>query len=115
MTERQQLDLAIETIKRLTVNLSGSMTPHRVDQLRHEAQDVLTQLGHRPPQFSESYRPHSLLTLKEAAQQLGLSATTLRIQIRNQKLTALKLGRDWFVFDRDVQTYRELHGRAHAG
>jgi len=47
-----------------------------------------------------------MLTLTEAAQSLGLSPITLRIQIRNGKLKARKLGRDWIVTQREVERYR---------
>jgi len=47
-----------------------------------------------------------MLTLTEAAGLLGLSPTTLRIQIRNGKLKARKLGRDWIVSKAEVERYR---------
>ena len=48
----------------------------------------------------------SYLTLTEAAARLGLAASTLRWQIANGKLKAKKLGRDWFVTEREVERYR---------
>ena len=47
-----------------------------------------------------------MLTLTEAAAQLGLAASTLRVQIRNGKLKARKVGRDWTVSEREVERYR---------
>lgn len=46
-----------------------------------------------------------MLTLTEAAAQLGLTASTLRVQIRNGKLRARKVGRDWTVSEREVARY----------
>lgn len=46
------------------------------------------------------------MTLIEAASALGLSPTTLRIQIRNGKLRAKKVGRDWAVTPKEVERYR---------
>lgn len=47
-----------------------------------------------------------MLTLREAAAQLGLAASTLRVQIRNGKLHARKIGRDWIVSPKEVERYR---------
>lgn len=47
-----------------------------------------------------------MLTLNEAAVLLGLSPTTLRVQIRNGRLAAMKRGRDWTVSERAVEKYR---------
>lgn len=52
-----------------------------------------------------------MLTLNEAAAQLGLSPITLRIQIRNGRLTARKVGRDWTVSEKAVEKYRLEHRR----
>jgi len=49
-----------------------------------------------------------VLTLTEAAGLLGLSPITLRIQIRNGKLKARKLGRDWIVSRAEVDRYRRV-------
>ena len=48
-----------------------------------------------------------MLTLIEAAARLGLAASTLRVQIRNGKLRAKKVGRDWTVTEREVERYRK--------
>jgi excisionase family DNA binding protein len=47
-----------------------------------------------------------MLTLNEAAVQLGLSPSTLRVQIRNGKLRAVKRGRDWTISEREAERYR---------
>lgn len=47
-----------------------------------------------------------MLTLIQAADRLGLSPTTLRIQIRNGRLRARKLGRDWLLTEAEVERYR---------
>ena len=46
------------------------------------------------------------MTLQEAAATLGLSPVTLRVQIRNGKLRAVKRGRDWHVTPGEVERYR---------
>jgi excisionase family DNA binding protein len=46
------------------------------------------------------------MTLIEAAALLGLDASTLRHQIRNGKLRAEKIGRDWHVTPDEVERYR---------
>jgi excisionase family DNA binding protein len=46
------------------------------------------------------------MTLIEAAALLGVTAATLRQQIRNGKLRARKVGRDWHVTPREVERYR---------
>jgi excisionase family DNA binding protein len=45
------------------------------------------------------------LTLKEAATEAGLSPVTLRIQIRNGRIKAIKVGRDWFVTRAELRAY----------
>lgn len=47
-----------------------------------------------------------MMTLAEAAQQLGVSPATLRWQIRNGRLAATKQGRDWYVEPEEVERYR---------
>ena len=51
--------------------------------------------------------PEELLTLPEAADESGLSAATLRKQIHNEKLTAIKRGRDWMVARHTLWNYLE--------
>jgi excisionase family DNA binding protein len=54
----------------------------------------------------------ALLTLKQAAKQLGITADTLRAQIRRERLRATKLGRDWLVEGAEVTRYeRDSLGR----
>lgn len=48
----------------------------------------------------------AVLTLQEAAASLGVAASTLRVQIRNGKLRAKKVGRDWTVTPKEVERYR---------
>ena len=47
----------------------------------------------------------ALLTLREAAPRLGITADTLRAQIRRGRLHATKLGRDWIVDAAEVARY----------
>lgn len=46
------------------------------------------------------------MTLTEAGRLLAVSPTTLRVQIRNGKLQAKKIGRDWSVTPKEVERYR---------
>ncbi|MBA2718812.1 MAG: helix-turn-helix domain-containing protein [Chloroflexi bacterium] len=48
----------------------------------------------------------ALLTLVQAAEQLGVAPATLRAQIHRGKLRAQKLGRDWLVDKAEVERYR---------
>lgn len=47
------------------------------------------------------------MTLTEAAELLGVDASTLRHQIANGKLKARKVGRDWHVTPAEVKRYQE--------
>ena len=51
------------------------------------------------------------MTLKEAADQLGVTPATLRQQIANGKLKATKRGRDWWVRKGEVDRYRRENQR----
>jgi excisionase family DNA binding protein len=51
------------------------------------------------------------LTLREAAARLGLSPSTLRVQIGKGKLRAVKRGRDWWLTPRELERYRREHRR----
>jgi excisionase family DNA binding protein len=51
------------------------------------------------------------MTITEAARTLGLSPKTLRQQIKNRKLRAHKMGRNWFVTDDEVARYAVEHQR----
>jgi excisionase family DNA binding protein len=53
------------------------------------------------------------LTLAEAAQEAGLDPSTLRWQIKNGKLEAMKKGRDWLVTRSALTRY--LKNRAPSG
>ena len=57
--------------------------------------------------------PRDAMTPRQAAHACGLSPTTLRVQIRNGRLEASKLGRDWIVSQKALQIY--LKGRAPQG
>jgi len=61
----------------------------------------------------------ALLTLREAAAKLGITADTLRAQIRKGRLRATKLGRDWVVEADEVARYERTslgrHGRPPRG
>lgn len=46
------------------------------------------------------------LTLQEAAASLGVAASTLRVQIRNGKLRAKKIGPLWVVSPKEIERYR---------
>lgn len=49
--------------------------------------------------------------MKEAAELLGLAPGTLRLQIANGKLRAVKRGRDWWIVPKEVERYRQEHRR----
>ena len=48
-------------------------------------------------------------TIPEAAKILGLAETTLRHQIKNGRLAARKVGRDWCVSPAEIERYRREH------
>ena len=52
-----------------------------------------------------------MLTLTEAAVRLGVQPGTLRVQIAKGKLKAKKMGRDWFVSEREVARYAKENRR----
>lgn len=47
-----------------------------------------------------------LLTLAEAGDRLGLSASTLRNQVKRGRLHATLIGKTWVVTEREVERYR---------
>lgn len=47
-----------------------------------------------------------ILTLAEAGDRLGLSASTLRSQVANGRLRATMIGKTWTVTEREVERYR---------
>ncbi len=48
----------------------------------------------------------SVMSLKQAAAELGVTPDTLRQQIQADRLTATKLGRDWLVTRAEMERYR---------
>jgi hypothetical protein len=55
----------------------------------------------------------NVLTLAEAAKELGLATVTLRVQVYREKLKATKYGTTWTVTRREVDRYRRQNlGRA---
>lgn len=56
----------------------------------------------------------AMLSLPEAARALGLAPATLRQQIRNGKLIARKVSRDWYLTAEEVERYRAEHKRSAA-
>lgn len=52
-----------------------------------------------------------LLTLRQAAERLGVTPDTLRQQIARGVLKAEKLGRDWFVTQEEIERYEREHRR----
>lgn len=51
------------------------------------------------------------VTIPQAALSLGLAASTLRRQARLGKLSAHKIGRDWYVTVGEVERYRHDNRR----
>ena len=51
------------------------------------------------------------MTLKQAAQRLGITPDSLRQAIHRGSLRAEKHGRDWWVSPAEVERYREEHKR----
>ena len=49
------------------------------------------------------------MTTHEAAAALGLSVSTVRVQIANGAIAARKVGRDWHITPGEVERYRERH------
>jgi excisionase family DNA binding protein len=50
-----------------------------------------------------------VLTLKEAAERLNLSAGTLRLQVRAGKMAATLAGKTYLVMASEVERYRRDH------
>ena len=51
------------------------------------------------------------MSVPEAAKSLGLAPATVRAQIRNNKIRAKKLARDWFITPEEVERYRRENKR----
>ena len=45
------------------------------------------------------------LTTKQAAERLGTTDRNVRLLIRNNKLRATKVGRDWIIAEFDLQKF----------
>ena len=70
--------------------------------------EVLNASAHYDPQeLVAMATPEHLLTLAEAGEESGLSAATLRKQIHNGKLHAIRQGRDWMVAEHVLWNYLE--------
>ena len=54
-------------------------------------------------------------SIPEAAKLLGLAPSTLRHQVKNGKLAARKVSRDWYVTTQEIERYRAEHRRATEG
>jgi excisionase family DNA binding protein len=57
-----------------------------------------------------------MLTTKQAAAALGIADVHyIRKLIKDGKLKAQKIGRDWFIAMRDLERYKSEHPRSKAG
>ncbi len=52
-----------------------------------------------------------MMTLAEAAVRLNLSPDTLRWQVRNKRLRAVKYGNTYVVTEKEVERYEREHKR----
>jgi excisionase family DNA binding protein len=50
------------------------------------------------------------MTLREAADRLGITPDALRLAISRGAFRAVKHGRDWWVEPREVERYRRVRG-----
>ena len=50
-------------------------------------------------------RPENLISLNEAAKLSGLSASHLRLLVRQEEIWGIKVGRDWLTTERAVKEY----------
>lgn len=55
------------------------------------------------------------MSLPQAAASLGLAPSTLRHQIRNGKLAARRISRDWYLTPEEVERYRTENRRPEKG
>jgi hypothetical protein len=53
-----------------------------------------------------------LMTLPDAARDLGIAPSTLRLQVKLGKLEARKVGPRWYVDTAEVERYRRVNRRA---
>jgi excisionase family DNA binding protein len=51
------------------------------------------------------------MTITEAAEALGLAASTLRLQVKLKKLRAHKMGATWYVSPSEVERYARENRR----
>ena len=51
------------------------------------------------------------LTLRQAAEKVGLAPVTLRLQAAKGILKAEKVGRDWVVSEKELKRYADKHQR----
>lgn len=51
--------------------------------------------------------PKPMLSLADAAERIALAPATLRQQIRNKRLTAVKWRREWWIDERELAAYLE--------
>jgi excisionase family DNA binding protein len=51
-------------------------------------------------------------SLPQAAKLLGLAPSTLRHQVKNGKLRAVKVSRDWYITTEEVERYRTENRQA---
>lgn len=102
----------IEMLERVAANLSLPMTGHRADELKREVNALLIELDHTPPQLA------GFMSLRQAADSLGVSADTLRHQAQAGVLRAALFGKTYVVLDSEVERYRRTslgrRGRAAA-
>lgn len=56
--------------------------------------------------------PVEYMTLEEAGKESGLSPATLRRQINNGRIEAIKRGRDWLIDELSLINYLESRGPA---
>jgi len=70
--------------------------------------EILDASRHYPRKELEQHpSPVEYMTLAEAAKESKLSTGTLKAQIHNERLPAIKRGRDWLVARHDLWTYLE--------
>lgn len=73
----------------------------------HPVTDARPQREDHIPQRWLGGKSTSMMTLPEAAKALGLAPSTLRHQIKNGKLAARKVSRDWYITAEEVERYRQ--------
>ncbi len=76
--------------------------------------EILDASTHFPVrQLNKLAPPDDVVPLSEAAKRIGLDVSTLRHQIRNKRLRAIKRHREWWVKGSDIEAY--LDSRAPQG